>query len=214
MKFALVFLVCCFLVIVGIVLFAPEYAREIIDRVHGNAASITKPVIGREIDDPSGTSESVEINVTPEPTIDDLATAAEKQVLSWLKTHDYEVEKLEERGLYLISSRERKRTFSEPSGIVITGSGMVATLHNSTFTRRGKNVKFGQKYVSDIREDGISITASVTEEPDENGYWWIETTRSFFWDSVQDNIERVMSQAAILRSVGIVVTEGRSVYIR
>ena len=220
MKFVLGFLTACFLGVVGMFVFVPEHTHEIINKIHGDPAVEPHTLNGgnehthSEIGVPFGTSEPVETNVTPEPTIDDLVTTTEKQMLSWLKTHNYQVEKLEERGLYLISSRERKRTFSEPSGIVITGSGTVVTLHNSTFTKRGSNVKFGQKYVSDIREDGISITASVTEEPDENGYWWIETTRSFFWDSAQNNIEQVMSQAAALRSVGIVITEGRSGYVR
>ena len=220
MKFALGFLTACFLIIVGAFVFAPDYAHEIIDGVHGNPAA-KPPVLEKDnedtngtIDDPAITPRSAGISVPAKSPIDDSVTTTEKQVLGWLRTHNYEVEKLEERGLYLISSREQKRTFSEPSGVVITGSGTVATLHNQSIIKQGSKTVKGQKHVADIREDGISITASVTQEPDENGSWWIETTRSFFWDSDQDSIDYVLSQAAALRSVGIVVTDGRSVYIR
>ena len=224
MKFALGFLTACLLIILGIFFLAPEQAHEIIDKIHGKSAVQSDAFdAGTETEHtegkatvPATTSESEKIDVVPEPITVESATvlSIEKQLLSWFGTHNYEVEVQQERGLYLISSRERKRTFSEPSGIVITGSGTVATIGNASTARWGKNVKFGQKYVSDIREDGISITASVTEEPDKNGYWWIETTRSFFWNSAEDDVQQVMSQAAALRSVGIIVTEGRSVYIR
>lgn len=39
MKYALGFLVCCFLVIAGTVVLAPEYAHEVIDKIHGNSRS-------------------------------------------------------------------------------------------------------------------------------------------------------------------------------
>ena len=46
MKFTLGFLVCCFLVIVGTVIFAPEYAHEIIDRFHDKSTThTTKPQV-------------------------------------------------------------------------------------------------------------------------------------------------------------------------
>ena len=48
MKFALGLLVCCILAIAGTIVFAPEYAHEIIDKFHGNPENITKPQVRKD----------------------------------------------------------------------------------------------------------------------------------------------------------------------
>ena len=43
MKFVLSILICCLLVIMGTVVFAPEYAHEIIDKIHNNRNTSSEP---------------------------------------------------------------------------------------------------------------------------------------------------------------------------
>lgn len=223
MKFALGFFSACFFIILGIFIFAPEQAHKIIDEIHG------KPVVQPDILEdeternegkfnvPGTASESGKSNVVrkpgePKPPPDKPVNSTEAQLLSYFKIHKFDVEEIKKSGLYLISSSERKKTSSEPSEISITGDGLVVTHHNPMFSFRDSSVKSGQKYVSDRREDGITITASVTDEPDEDGYWWVETIRSFYWNPTQDDREQVESQAEAIRSMGFKVTEGSTFF--
>ena len=120
MKFALGFLICCLLVIVGGVILAPESAHKIINKIQDTLPPAAKTQMRKKITKRSNneinkttttTQKSFNIDVTDRLPIDDSddsaatpqqLTDAEKQVLDWLRASGCQVKK-QEGGIYQIS---------------------------------------------------------------------------------------------------------------
>ena len=232
MKIALVFLIGCLLVVVGTVVFAPEYVHEIIDRVHDNAVPAAKSqVLESENEHSNSQADQDHTTTTQSPKFviirrggtivvedEDLATTpqlvtqpqTEKQMLSWLRAHNYEVET--GQGVYRISWQMRKRTSSKPTAIVVSRDGTVVPRYERTVVVNedgaavvGENVVLngsgcslsGRGRAVVTNRDRITTTASLTYE---NGSWWIKTTRSFLWIPSRNNINDVLSRAKKIKS--------------
>lgn len=212
MKLALGLSVCCFLLIAGTVVLAPEYAHKIIDRIHGNLEHTTNP--SRTESEKEGTSDtplyttpattiSVEkpvLTTTPIYTTPIEHPRTKKEMLEWLRTNGYSVETRQWN--YLISWQMFKRTNSKPSGSVNI-DGKVVDYHRGKISMsvgvgnssiNGNNVNQTIS-ISDtsitVTNNGITTTFSIKHQ---NG-WGIETKRSFYWNLDRDHIKDVWLKA-------------------
>lgn len=202
MKFALGFLTCCLLVVIGTVVFAPEYTHEIIDWIHSNSdskgdffvvagdnseggviASDEKPTLA------IATSEPDIIGTKREP----FSPRNEREMLDWLKAHNYDV--TYGQGFYRISWQMQKPISSKPTSIVVRNDGKVVPQYGRIEVIRGAVVA-GRR--TTVTTNGITTAAFAKYE---NGSWWIETTRSFNWILGQDDIENVLSKAKKIAEV-------------
>ena len=201
MKFALGFLTCCLLVVIATVVFAPEYSHEIIDWLHGNSDSTGESYVatgdnseGGEIasdEQPTYVISSKGIGIIA-PKREPSSPRNEGEMLDWLKAHNYDVR--HEQGFYRISWHMQKPTSSKPTSIVVRNDGKVVPLYGHIAVING--VAAGRRVT--VTTNGMTTTAFAKYE---NGSWWIQTTRSFYWSPGQDSIENVLSKAKKMKEV-------------
>lgn len=171
MKFVLGFLVCCFLVIAGTIILAPEYAHEIIDGLHSNPSNPNRSQVsegnnknnnneaneddtGIATSEPDGESGVLRYIVSP------IQPRNKQQMLYWLNSEGYRVEA--EQGFYRISWQTQEPTSSKPVSIRLKDNGTIISNYEKgvsdvIFLVKNEETIFADSTITTSRGD-INVT--------------------------------------------------------
>ena len=117
-------------------------------------------------------------------------------MLIWLEEHNYDVAYGQE--FYRISWQMQKPTSSQPTAIIVRKDGTVVPQYGPNVVDSGDGGAVSRFGRATVTNNGMTTTAFAKYE---NGSWWIETTRSFYWIPDQDNIENVLPKAKKIKAV-------------